>query len=268
MENTRASEISDVYNKFAPIYDTLMKKPYQRFYRERIKSILHSYITRHSKVLDIGCGTGFPSIFLAREMGCTVYGIDISKEMINKAKENIPENLKSKLNFEILSAQKLHLLGERDFNYVTSIYGALNYVNDLKEVLKEIWRHLKKNGYFIASFYSKYSYAKLQNKEYLQSLSQNSKFYSHYIGSKEIRIRLYEIDELISLVGNYFSVVDFEGIGFIPFMLSLEHSKELIDNLDYYLNLEKNLARLKPFINLGMDILIITKKRGIVDERS
>lgn len=260
MKNQPVSKISDAYNKFAPIYETLMKKAYQRFYRERVKRLLHFYVTRHSKVLDIGCGTGFPSIFLAQKMDCTVYGIDISEEMINKAKMNIPENLKNKLNFEILSAQKLYLLEEGNFDYVTSIYGALNYVNNLKNVLKEIQKRMKKDGYFIASFYSKYSYVRLKNEEHLQSLSKNLQIYPHWIGNEKMEVRLYEANELLPLVKNYFLITDLQGVGFIPFMLSLEDSKELINRLNYYLKLEENLAHTNPFINLGMDILIVGKK--------
>ncbi len=38
------------------------------------------------KILDIGTGTGFLSIMLA-EMGCEVVGLDISEEMMERAKK-------------------------------------------------------------------------------------------------------------------------------------------------------------------------------------
>jgi ubiquinone/menaquinone biosynthesis C-methylase UbiE len=260
MINSRVIEIADAYNKFAPFYDALMEEPYQKFYRERIKRVLHSCITKGSKILDIGCGTGFPSIFLARELGCNVLGIDISEEMINRAKENAPQKLENNLSFRLLSADELHLLREKDFDYVTSIYGPLNYVDDLEKVLWEIYNRMKRGGYFIASFYSKYSCARLKDKEYLQHLSKGIQFLPHYIGNKKVEIKLYSTHELVSLIENYFPLLSVQGIGFIPFMLSLEKSEELIKNLDYYLKLEENLASRDPFINLGMDILTIAKK--------
>jgi ubiquinone/menaquinone biosynthesis C-methylase UbiE len=260
MIDSRVIEIAGAYSKFAPFYDALMEKSYQKFYRERIKRILRSYITKGSKILDIGCGTGFPSIFLAEELGCRVLGIDVSEEMINRAKENIPQKLKNNLSFRLLSADELYLLGEKDFNYVTSIYGSLNYVEDLENVLREIYNHMERGGYLIASFYSKYSYARLRDEEHLQHLSKGIRLFPHYIGNEKIESKLYSMRELLSLIEKYFSPISIQGVGFVPFMLSLEKSQELIKNLDYYLELEENLASKDPFVNLGMDILTIGKK--------
>jgi len=250
-------EIANFYNNFASVYDMLMEKPHQKFYRERIKEILRSYITPGSKVLDIGCGTGFPSIFLASEMTCTVYGIDVSERMIKKAKMNTPENLKTKLRFSVLSASQIDVLREKGFDYVTSTYGPLNYVSNLENVLRKIQKCLRRGGYLIASLYSKYSYPRLKDKKHLKALIEGSQVYPHCIGDKEVRIRMYDIDDLTRIIKNYFSIVTFEGICFIPFLLSLENSEKLIENLNYYLMLEKALAKKKPFVNLGMDILIV-----------
>lgn len=46
---------------------------------------------RHSKVLDIGCGTGYPIAKYLADCGHIVTGIDISENMIQRAKQlNLP----------------------------------------------------------------------------------------------------------------------------------------------------------------------------------
>ncbi|MEM5793679.1 MAG: class I SAM-dependent methyltransferase [Candidatus Aenigmatarchaeota archaeon] len=253
--------VKKAYNSFAPHYDNLMERPYQIFYRERVKRILDKYIPKNSKVLDIGCGTGFPSIYLAQKRNCTVTGIDVSTKMITKAVENLPKEVENKVSYKVLSATKLHYFKDEEFDCIVSIYGSLNYVKRIEPVLKEIKRVIRKDGIFLSTFYSKYSYIRLQNKKHLEALKNNSKIYPHYIGDKKLEVRLYDTNELSSLIKKYFYLISMEGISFIPFFFFLENSKELIDNLYYYLNLEESLAKTQPFINLGMDILTIGKKR-------
>jgi ubiquinone/menaquinone biosynthesis C-methylase UbiE len=253
-------KIKEAYDTFAPVYEELMKKPYQKFYRERVKRILKEFIRENSKVLDIGCGCGFPSIYLAQEIGCSVEGIDVSREMIKKAKENLPKGIKNKIDYEVLSTTSLYAFNDESFDNVVSIYGALNYIGNLEEVLKEIRRIMKREGIFLASLYSRYSYARLRDEKYLQILSKEEKFYPHYIGDKKLKIKLYDSRELSSSIGKYFSIIRMEGICFIPFLLQLENSKELIDKLKNYIKLEENLAKKEPFIDLGMDILIVGKR--------
>lgn len=50
-------------------------------------------------------------------------------------------------------------------------------------------------------------------------------------------------------------------------MLSLENSEKLTKNLRYYLEVEETLAKIEPFINLGIDIFIVGEKSDI-DKKS
>ncbi|WP_135611620.1 class I SAM-dependent methyltransferase [Methanococcoides sp. AM1] len=44
-------------------------------------------INKDSKVLMVGCGTGFSACFVAQSFGCSVVGVDIAEVSIRKAKE-------------------------------------------------------------------------------------------------------------------------------------------------------------------------------------
>ena len=45
--------------------------------------------TAESVVLDLGCGSGVNSLFLAEQYGCRVLGIDVSKGMLRMARQQL-----------------------------------------------------------------------------------------------------------------------------------------------------------------------------------
>jgi len=93
-------------------------------------------------VLDLGCGDGT----LAKEIekkGSKVIGIDLSENMIQKAKENGIEAY-------VMSATDLKF-GNSYFDKVFS-NAVLHWIKDLNKNAKEINRVLKKNGKFVAEF--------------------------------------------------------------------------------------------------------------------
>lgn len=49
-----------------------------------------SLLPKNAKVLDIGCGAGFPVTKFLVESGCDVTGVDISEGMLKLAKRNVP----------------------------------------------------------------------------------------------------------------------------------------------------------------------------------
>jgi len=54
------------------------------------------------KILDAGCGVGGSSIFLAKNFGCEVEGITLSKQQVNYATQKTQEvGLHEKVNFSV-----------------------------------------------------------------------------------------------------------------------------------------------------------------------
>jgi arsenite methyltransferase len=65
-------------------------------------------ITGDSYVLDVGCGVGITSCYLAKTIGCRVVGVDINPKMILRAGEMIlREDLSHLLEFRTGDAQEL-----------------------------------------------------------------------------------------------------------------------------------------------------------------
>ena len=80
--------IAHYYNKIAEEYT----KQYGYGEQLSIPSLYKflSYLPTKASVLDVGCGGGQDSKFLA-ENGCFVLGVDISTEMIKLAKKYAPQ---------------------------------------------------------------------------------------------------------------------------------------------------------------------------------
>jgi ubiquinone/menaquinone biosynthesis C-methylase UbiE len=97
------------------------------------------------RVLEIGCGTGVDACFLA-ERGVKVVACDSSPAMIQVAARRVREKGINTVDLRVLAAENLaEIRREAPFDGVFSNFGALNCVEDLISVSKDL-RHLLKPG--------------------------------------------------------------------------------------------------------------------------
>ena len=97
------------------------------------------------KVLEIGCGKGITAIFLARNYGCSITGIDISPIQIASARERVKdEDMLEETSFIAADCQELPLFTDL-FDMVFSEC-SISLVQNKKRILDEIWRVLKPGG--------------------------------------------------------------------------------------------------------------------------
>ena len=96
-------------------------------------------------ILDIGTGLGSLACeFASRLPEAEVFGIDISQEMLDKAKQAALEKKLKNLIFSISDACKLEFK-DNFFDVVTS-FGVLHHIRDLPLVFTEVKRVLKDKG--------------------------------------------------------------------------------------------------------------------------
>jgi len=95
------------------------------------------------KVLDIGCGTGHPSLYIAKDVGAII-GIDKSERMIEIAKNRLRRSGADNIVFEVGDAGNLKFPDE-SFDAII-LCGSLATLSDKKKSLQEIKRVLMKNG--------------------------------------------------------------------------------------------------------------------------
>ena len=97
----------------------------------------------YGRVLDFGCGDGWVSIMMAKK-GYDVYGIDISIELINRARNMaLVSNVTHNTMFEEMTGEDLQFQS----NFFDSVFGsAVLHHTDLEMALNSIHRVLKPGG--------------------------------------------------------------------------------------------------------------------------
>ena len=98
-----------------------------------------------SHVLDVGCGTGGNSCYIAEKFGCKVTGIDIAEHMIEQANIKAQElGLVDRVLFEVADAYDLKY-SEGTFDAVITVF--VSQFLDIETAFLEFKRVLKAGGY-------------------------------------------------------------------------------------------------------------------------
>jgi len=93
--------------------------------------------------LDIGCGTGHPALYIAKDVG-SIIGIDKSERMIEIARNRLRRSGIDNIVFEVGDAESLWF-SSKSFDAIV-LCGSLATFSDKRKSLQEIKRVLKKNG--------------------------------------------------------------------------------------------------------------------------
>jgi cyclopropane fatty-acyl-phospholipid synthase-like methyltransferase len=99
-------------------------------------------------ILDLGCGYGRDSIFLAQEVPCHILGVDNSKKAIEMARESLPKELEKRVEF--LCYDFSQVADKYDVILCSNLYQILK--PEEREGLKEIVKRcLQANGILFLS---------------------------------------------------------------------------------------------------------------------
>ena len=139
----KKNPIQKIYNKnYSKIYDELWAKDIK--YKWEIQEIQKNINILPNKVhlLDSGCGTGIHLSYLPKSYNKT--GLDISKNMIDIAKQKNPKGLFVNGNMNNKS-----LFDTASFTHIISMYDATFYNKELKTIFNNYHHWLKKDGILI-----------------------------------------------------------------------------------------------------------------------
>ena len=111
-------------------------------------------ISPGQRVLDLGCGTGYPSILAAQAVGNrgAVVGLDLSENMLAVAKRKAEESGATNISFHAKDVTSLSY-DSASFDAVISRF-CLMFLPDIHGAMKEISRVLKSGGYLSAAVWS------------------------------------------------------------------------------------------------------------------
>lgn len=137
----------DFHNDIATQFDSRYESSAAFGERFRVWTALFDrYVIRTDHVMDLGCGSGVFSTYLAGR-GCTVTGVDGSAEMI---KLGIQKKTTPNLHYRLA---KLPLADTRAYTAQDVVIASslLEYIDDLGEMLNQIDALLKPGGLLIVS---------------------------------------------------------------------------------------------------------------------
>lgn len=108
-----------------------------------------SRVYRDTNLLDLACGRGTSSYYLADRFGCRVTGIDRSRKSIHEARRNLKNrHLDGRIQFRIGDAADLPF-DDEFFDVVIAqslFFSAGDRTQD--EILDQVWRVMKPGGMF------------------------------------------------------------------------------------------------------------------------
>ena len=98
------------------------------------------------EVLNVGCGIGVGSTYIARKYGCHVVGVDISERMIEWSRQRArEERVEAKVEFRTADVLDLPFeAGRFDVVFAESV---LIFVEDKAQAIRECVRVTKPGGY-------------------------------------------------------------------------------------------------------------------------
>ena len=155
----------DLFDGIARFYDLLYKDKDTNNEVLYIKKLIDKYSKSTEFILELGCGTGRHGFEMVK-MGYQIDGIERSKSMVNASK--------TCKGFSVIQGDIKNLFLNKTYDCVISIFHVMSYQisnNDVKKVLNNASRHLKKGGIFIFDFWYGPAVLNIQPSARIKTLS-------------------------------------------------------------------------------------------------
>src|SRR3989338_6407466 len=147
-KQSRFQENKEYFNKWAHTYDKYLFRWFMKRAQQKSIDLIDKM---NFSALEVGCGTGEGLLMLKEKTNGTIVGIDISEEMLKRAKEKLN---KRNINLKKANVESIPY-NDETFDVVMSTESFHHYVNP-KRAINEMKRVLKKGGDLIitdANFY-------------------------------------------------------------------------------------------------------------------
>ena len=141
------------YKTFSYYYDEIM----EMIEYDGWVNLVKKYLTPSSKILDLACGSGTLAISLAND-GYKVSGLDLSKEIIEVAKEKMITN-HVEIDFSVKDMTNFNY--DEKFDVITCFFDSVNFLtkDEVKMMFNSVYNNLNDGGYFI---FDLFTYSKMK----------------------------------------------------------------------------------------------------------
>ncbi|AFY76777.1 methyltransferase family protein [Pleurocapsa sp. PCC 7327] len=141
-----------VFGNYARYYDLLYRDKDYAGEAQFVNQLLQTYAPGSQSILELGCGTGTHAILLAKE-GYYINGVDLSHEMLQKAKQRLSQ-MSDRLagQLELCQGDVREVRLNKQFDAVISLFHVVSYqstIEDLRAIFSTVKSHLKPGGIFI-----------------------------------------------------------------------------------------------------------------------
>lgn len=151
--------VEEIYAEICDQYDQTFNKP-SNYIDDFLKKL-----PLKASILDVGCGVGV-DVKHMKTKGFSVEGIDLSKQMLSKAKEKNPD-----IHF-IHGNIKDHNFSDKKYDAIVSAYSMIHFKKDeALFILSKIFDLLKDNGLFFISVHSGQSEERIMPEPFNPSVS-------------------------------------------------------------------------------------------------
>lgn len=146
--------MKDNYQYEAKYYDAQQQKYMNLVLDSKIDFVLwaaQKYLKKEpEELLELGCGTGFSGIALAKK-GYKIHGVDIAPKMLAVYKEKIKKlRIKDKITLKEGDICKIEL--KKKFSVAFALFNEFYEIErkeDVQSALKNVYEHLEENGILV-----------------------------------------------------------------------------------------------------------------------
>lgn len=143
----------DLFKDYAAYYDMLYHDKNYHGEIDYIVRLLQQHAPAARMILELGCGTGTHALMLAGR-GYTIHGIDLSDEMIERAREKVSHAQIKNVSFS--QGDMRSITSNTTYDAVLALFHVMSYQTtdvDIHASFKSVAHALKPGGLFIFDFW-------------------------------------------------------------------------------------------------------------------